>query len=177
MKGRWTIFVLPDLLDWRRFCMYSVLKIIPRKLGTTLKYEFLDLVHFLQAKIDLHTDIWWCWIPLIFEVQHLHAHSHGHTLYTLLRHATKVIFLVHNLKCAFVLIEILVYLFSAWFEPSLTRLEAVSSRISKRHIWGYIHACTHLCVCRRTHILFKCTREFLFSFYHVYIYSYPSMWI
>lgn len=84
--------------------MYLVLKIIPRKLGGTLNYEFLDLVHFLQAKIDLCTDIWWCRIPLIFEAQPLRAHSHGHTLYTLL---------VHNLKYAFVQIKILVYLFSA----------------------------------------------------------------
>lgn len=153
------------------------LKIIPRKLGATLKNEFLDVVHFLQAKIDLHTDIQWYGIPLIFKAQPLHAHSPGHTLYTLLCHATKVIFLVHNLKGIFVLIETLVYLFSAWFEPSPTKLEAVSSRKSKTWIWGYIYACTHLCVCRHTYILFKCTKEFLFSFYHVYIYSYPSMWI
>lgn len=57
-KRRWTIFLLFDLLDSRRFYVYSVLKISPWKPGAALKCEFLDLVHFLQAEIDLDTDIW-----------------------------------------------------------------------------------------------------------------------
>ena len=66
--------------------MYSVLKINPRKLGAALQCEFLDLVHFLQAEIDLDADIWSCRIPLIIEVQCLH--SHGHTLYMPPTHAS-----------------------------------------------------------------------------------------
>lgn len=84
----------------------------PRKGGATLKYEFLGLVHCLQAEGELDTAMCWWRIPFIFRA-HLHARSHGHTWYTLLSHATKVILLAHNLKYDFVLIEILVYLFSA----------------------------------------------------------------
>lgn len=38
--------------------MYSVLKISPRKPGAALQCEFLNLVPFLQAGIDLDTNIW-----------------------------------------------------------------------------------------------------------------------
>lgn len=61
--------------------MYSVLKISPRKLGAALQCEFLDLVCFLRAEIDLYTERCLGRIPLVSEAQCLHVCSCGHILY------------------------------------------------------------------------------------------------
>lgn len=112
--------------------------------------EFLSRVHFLQAKINLDTDIWWCRIPLIFEAQHLYAHSHGHVLHTLPTHATRIIYLVCNLICVFVLIEILVYLLSAWDAYSNKAKNNFKQNINKKHLRIYL--CIHKSVCVWTYI-------------------------
>lgn len=169
MKSRWSIFLLPDLLEWRRFYMDWVLKISLEKLGAPLKCEFLGLVHFLQAKIEVDTDIWWCRILFLFKA-HLHAHSHGHTWPC--DHATKVIFLVHNLKRVFVLIEILVYLFRSDLNLLRQGYKQCQAEYQKRCLWGgYIEARTYLCGCRHTCILFKWTERisiFFLSYLHVF---------
>ena len=116
------------------------------------------------------------WVGGIYKVCPVSAFTWTHFIY-----ATYpcLIRLVHNLKCGFVLIEILFYLLSAWSQPSPTRLKTVSSRIDQKDASQDISMHTHLCVYVDIYILYilhKCIfeREFLFSFYHVYIYSYAS---
>lgn len=65
-----------------------------------------------------------------------------------------LICLVHNLICDFVLIGILVYLFSAWSQPSSTRWNTLSSRIYQNDACQEISKHTHICVYRDISILY-----------------------